>query len=147
MASHFLVQPCSQVLCPTSRCVLTHRREPWERGWALLKATVTFIKKVKVQLFLLFVKWWESDLICRLWLSGFLHVLLKYPKIPKVSPDAYLFQGPFLRVFPWRGLYSGMAGKNGGKFELQNRLGKFTVGRKFMSPIYTKFLLKLAFRK
>ena len=32
---------------------------------------------------------------------------LKYRKIPKlVSPGAYIFQRPFLRVFFWRGLYS-----------------------------------------
>ena len=45
-----------------------------------------------------------------------------YRKIPKISPGAYIFQGPFLRVFFWRGLYSeGLM--YGGKFAFQNRFG------------------------
>ena len=52
-------------------------------------------------------------------------LLLKYSKIPKISPGAYIFQRPFLR-----GLYSeGLM--YGGKFAFQNRLGQLVVGRKF----------------
>ena len=52
-------------------------------------------------------------------------LLLKYRKIPKISPGAYIFQRPFLR-----GLYSeGLM--YGGKFAFQNRLGQLVVGRKF----------------
>ena len=41
----------------------------------------------------------------------------EYRKIPKISPEAYIFQRPFLR-----GLYSeGLI--YGGKFAFQNRLG------------------------
>ena len=45
-------------------------------------------------------------------------LFLRYCKIPKISPRAYIFQRPFLR-----GLYSeGLI--YGGKFAFQNRLGK-----------------------
>ena len=44
-------------------------------------------------------------------------ISLKYRKIPKIRPGAYIFQRPFLR-----GLYSeGLM--YGGKFTFQNRLG------------------------
>ena len=42
---------------------------------------------------------------------------LTYSKIPKISPGAYIFQGPFLRGLFLEGLIYG------GKFEFQNRLG------------------------
>ena len=60
---------------------------------------------------------------CRL-LCVFL-IILKYRKIPKISPGAkYIFQRPFLR-----GLYSeGLL--YGGKSAFQNRLGSLIVGRK-----------------
>ena len=40
-----------------------------------------------------------------------------YRKIPKISPGAYVFQGPFLRGLFLNGLIYG------GKFVFQNRLG------------------------
>ena len=59
------------------------------------------------------------------WTTALVSVLLKYRKIPKISPGAYIFQRLFLR-----GLYSeGLI--YGGKFAFQNRLGKSIVGRKF----------------
>ena len=48
--------------------------------------------------------------------SGLIY-FMKYRKIPKISPGAYIFQRPFLR-----GLYSeGLIYR--GKFAFQNRLG------------------------
>ena len=50
---------------------------------------------------------------------------LKYCKIPKISPEAYFFQRPFLRgLFLERPMYWW-------KFAFQNRLGYLLVGRKF----------------
>ena len=46
-----------------------------------------------------------------------LTVVLKYRKIPKISPGAYIFQRPFLRGLHWEGLIYG------GKVAFQNRLG------------------------
>ena len=43
--------------------------------------------------------------------------IMLYPKIPKISPEAYVFQGPFLRGLFLEGLiYEG-------KFACHNRLG------------------------
>ena len=63
----------------------------------------------------------ECTQITLIWLSSELQhdmkVDLRYRKIPKISPGAYIFQRPFLR-----GLYSeGLSME--GKFALQNRLG------------------------
>ena len=50
---------------------------------------------------------------------------LKYRKIPKISPGAYIFQRPFLRgLFLERPMYWW-------KFAFQNQLGFLVVGRKF----------------
>ena len=60
-------------------------------------------------------------------------LLLKYSKIPKISPGAYIFQRPFLRGLFLEGLmYEG-------KFAFQNRLSQLVVGRKF--TIFALFLL------
>ena len=46
-----------------------------------------------------------------------------YRKIPKISPQANIFQRPFLRAYFWKGLYSeGLI--YGGKFAFQNRLDR-----------------------
>ena len=45
------------------------------------------------------------------------NVYIKFDKIPKVSPRAYIFQRPFLRGLFLEGLIYG------GKFVFQNRLG------------------------
>ena len=50
---------------------------------------------------------------------------LRYRKIPKISPGAYIFLRPFLRGLFLEGLIYG------GKFAFQNRLGQLVVGRKF----------------
>ena len=44
-------------------------------------------------------------------------LVLKYRKIPKISPGAYIFQRPFLRGLFSEGIIYG------GKFAFQNRLG------------------------
>ena len=58
-----------------------------------------------------------------------LYQALRYRKIPRISPGAYIFQRPFLRGLFWRGQYSeGLM--YGGKFAFQIRLGWLAVGRK-----------------
>ena len=57
---------------------------------------------------------------------------LRYRKIQKISPGAYIFQRPFLR-----GLYS--EGMYGGKFAFQSRLDQLIVGRKF--TVFSLFYL------
>ena len=53
---------------------------------------------------------------------SYLRSYLRYRKIPKKSPGAYIFHTPFLRGLFWRGLYSeGLI--YGGKFAFTNRLG------------------------
>ena len=49
--------------------------------------------------------------------NGFNFAIMKVPKIPKISPGAYVFQRPFLRGLFLEGLIYG------GKFAFQNRLG------------------------
>ena len=60
----------------------------------------------------------------------FIRSIAKCRKIPKISPRAYIFQRPFLRVLFWRGLYSERL-KYGGKFAFLNPLGQLVVGKKF----------------
>ena len=48
--------------------------------------------------------------------------VLKYRKIPKISPGAYIFQRPFLTGLFLEGLIFGGAYLEG-KFAFQNRLG------------------------
>ena len=50
-------------------------------------------------------------------ISFFRLQVIKYRKIPKISPGAYIFQRPFLRSLFLEGLIYG------GKFAFQNRLG------------------------
>ena len=50
-------------------------------------------------------------------LSGTVPNTKLYPKIPKISPGAYIFQRPFLRGLFLEGLMYG------GKFAFQNGLG------------------------
>ena len=58
-------------------------------------------------------------------------IWLRYRKIPKVSAGAGMFQRSFLKRLFLEGLYAeGLI--YGGKFALQNRLGKLIVGVKFM---------------
>ena len=81
-------------------------------------------------------------------------VRMRYRKIPKISPWAFIFQRPFLRGLIFGGDYvrreifvSKLARLIlGGKFTFQYRLGWLIVGRKVMSVICRKFLLKLALR-
>ena len=47
---------------------------------------------------------------------------IKYGKIPKISPGAYIFKGPFLRGLFLEGLIYG------GKFVFQNQLGLYLEG-------------------
>ena len=49
--------------------------------------------------------------------NGFNFAIMKVPKIPKISPGAYVFQRPFLRGLFLEELIFG------GKFTFQNRLG------------------------
>ena len=51
--------------------------------------------------------------------------LLRYRKILKISPGAYIFQRSFLRGLVLEGLIYG------GKFAFQNRLASLIVGSKF----------------
>ena len=54
------------------------------------------------------------------------NLILRYRKIPKISPGAYILQRPFLRglFFFWGGGGGGGGGlMNGEKFAFQNGLG------------------------
>ena len=50
------------------------------------------------------------------------HKVLRYRKIPKISPGAYIFQKAFLRGLFLVGLVYG------GKFAFQNRIGLYLEG-------------------
>ena len=49
--------------------------------------------------------------------------VVRYRKIPKISPGAYIFQRPFLRGLFLEKLIFGGAYPEGRKFAFQNRLG------------------------
>ena len=78
------------------------------------------------------------DIFDTAWINSRKHVCsllptVKYRKIPKISPGAFIFQRPFLRGFFMEGLIYGGAYIQrglysegliyGGKFAFQNRLG------------------------
>ena len=50
-------------------------------------------------------------------------ISLKYRKIPKISPGAYIFQRPFLRGLIFGGAYIRKGLCTEGNFAFQNRLG------------------------
>ena len=52
-------------------------------------------------------------------------IILKYSKIPKISPGAYIFQRPFLRGYFWRGL------STEGNLHFKIDWACFIVGSKF----------------
>ena len=61
---------------------------------------------------------------------------LRYRKIRKIRPGAYIFQRSFLRGLYWEGLIYG------GNFAFQNRLGQFIVGRRFTVFSWFDFVFK-----
>ena len=73
------------------------------------------------------------------WWTGLLPkipVQVKYRKIPKISPGAYIFQRPFLRGLFLEGLI------NGGKFAFQNRLGLYLEGNLRLKIDWAKLALR-----
>ena len=74
---------------------------------------------------------------------------VKYRKIPKISPGAYILEGLiFGGAYIRREVCVSKSARLilGGKFASQSRLGLHIVERKFMSVVCRKFLMKLALR-
>ena len=61
------------------------------------------------------IKYYNMPTLCKR--TVYTVLFLKYRKIPKISPGAYIFQRLFLRGLFLEGLMYG------GKFAFQNRLG------------------------